>query len=90
MDLIKKRIKYEKKFTPYVYNNLKNKIDWSFLSTNQNAIEILTNNPDKIDWKELSTNPNAIDLLKNNKDKIDWKLLCENPSIFEDEPMPNI
>ena len=65
----------------------KNKIDWSFLSTNPNAIEILKENQDKIDWYYLSLNINALELLKNNhyegQDKIDWLNLSRNHAIFE-------
>ena len=41
-----------------------NKINWSFLSDNPNAIHLLENNYDKINWHWLSQNPNAIHLLK--------------------------
>jgi hypothetical protein len=32
-------------------------LDWSALSSNKNAIEILFENQDKIDWYALSANP---------------------------------
>ena len=38
-----------------VRNNL-NKINWSYLSENSNAISILENNIDKINWIMLSKN----------------------------------
>ena len=41
-----------------------NKLDWTFLSRNPNAIDLLENNQDKVDWSELSSNHNAIDLIK--------------------------
>ena len=41
-----------------------NKIDWSMLSTNPNAIHILEKNMNKIDWRCLSYNINAIHLLE--------------------------
>ena len=39
-----------------------NKINWTRLSLNPNAIHILEQNLDKIDWYNLSLNPNAIHL----------------------------
>jgi hypothetical protein len=60
----------------------KDKIDWSKLSFNPNAIELLRENIDKIDWRELSANHNAIELLKENQDKINWYMFSSNPSIF--------
>ena len=46
------------------------KINWSYLSGNENAIDILKENKLEINWDFLSKNPNAIDILKENKDKI--------------------
>ena len=40
------------------------KINWKLLSSNPNAINLLSANLDKIDWEELSNNKNAIQLLK--------------------------
>jgi hypothetical protein len=60
----------------------KDKIIWTFLSKNHNAIELIKDNLDKISWELLSKNPNAIEMLKENPDKIDWFYLSENPSIF--------
>jgi hypothetical protein len=59
------------------------KINWSNLSYNKNAIDLLKKNPEKINWNNLSMNKNAIDLFKANQDKIDWFYLSGNPSIFE-------
>jgi hypothetical protein len=59
------------------------KIDWSRLSANPNAMHLLEQNPDKIDWHKLSGNPSAIHLLEKSQDKIDWVSLSSNPSIFE-------
>jgi len=59
------------------------KIDWSILSLNPNAIQLLEQQPDKIDWNMLSSNPNAIHLLEQNLDKINWNMLLVNLSIFE-------
>ena len=60
-----------------------NKIEWEWLSSNPNAIQLLEKNPNKIVWEWLSKNPNAIKLLEKNLDKINWAWLSENPSIFE-------
>ena len=58
------------------------KIDWTYLSINPNAIELLKANPKEIDWDYLSLNQNdeAIELLKANPTKIDWYYLSENPN----------
>ena len=59
------------------------KIGWSWLSLNPNAIELLEENTNKIDWFYLSFNPNAIELLEENTDKINWCNISRNPSIFQ-------
>ena len=59
------------------------KIIWSWLSDNPNAIPMLEKNPDKINWYILSENPNAIHLLEKNQNKINWCRLSKNPSIFD-------
>jgi len=50
--------------------------DWSYLSRNSNAIEILEDNLDKINWYLLGTNRNSnintLNLIKKNQNKIDW------------------
>jgi len=56
------------------------KINWSGLSENPSAIQLLKKNPDKIIWWNLSANPSAMDLLETNPDKIIWKTLSRNPS----------
>lgn len=56
------------------------KLNWSYLSQNPNAIDWLEANQDKIDWESLSKNPNAISLLEANQDKIDWCWLSKNPA----------
>jgi hypothetical protein len=58
------------------------KINWSYLSDNPNAVEFLKANLDKIDWFYLSGNSNAIHLLEKNQDKINWNYLSKNPKIF--------
>jgi hypothetical protein len=57
-------------------------VNWSYLSSNPNAIHLLEKNLDKVDWKELSENPNAIHILEKNLDKVDWLWLSCNPNIF--------
>jgi hypothetical protein len=41
---------------PLLEKNL-DKVDWSELSKNQNAIHILEKNLDKVNWSYLSENP---------------------------------
>ena len=54
------------------------KLNYTFLSENKNAIELLKENPNKINWTILSRNTG----LRKNQDKIDWNMFSENPSIF--------
>jgi hypothetical protein len=68
-------------------------INWSFISSNPYAIDLLKENQKKICWFNLSRNPSpeAIKLLEQNPENIDWwqlslnsspeaiKLLKENP-----------
>ena len=56
------------------------KLDWTGLSDNPNAIHLLETNLDKVDWGRLSLNPNAIHLLEKNLDKVDWSQLSRNPN----------
>ena len=60
----------------YLYEVNPNKIIWTSLSKNKNAINILEKNIDKINWYWLSLNENAIHILENNIDKIYWYNLC--------------
>ena len=59
----------------------KKKLNWSYLSQNPNAIDLLKENTHKICWDQLSLNPNAIDLLEtrikyeNNLDYNEYKKL---------------
>ncbi len=58
------------------------KIEWDYLASNPNAIDLLKANLDKINWKLLSGNPNAIELLKENLiEQLDKELkdLLESP-----------
>ena len=58
-------------YVNFLRNNI-DKISWSRLSQNPEAIEFLTENQDKIWWNHLSTNPAALELLMANPEKIDW------------------
>ena len=64
-----------------------NKLNWTFLSQNLNAIDLLEKqiniDPDEIHWYFLSQNPNAIELLKKNKSRINWRMLSMNPNAIE-------
>ena len=50
----------------------KKKLDWSYLSKNPNAIDLLKDNQDKIDWDQLSGNPNP-DSIKLLKERIEYQ-----------------
>ena len=76
--LLKERVEYENGLTTDAYNLLTNKVRWSFLSNNPNAIKLLEANQGKIEWHALSNNPNAIKLLEANQDKIEWDILSGN------------
>jgi len=67
------------------------KVDWSYLSMNPEAVDMLERHQDKIDWNELSGNPNpkAIQLLenyvKNHPERPEysrevWDILSGNPA----------
>ena len=62
----------------FITLKLLNKIDWSWLSGNPNALSLLEQNQDKICWNYLSGNKNAIHLLEQNLDKIKWYNLSRN------------
>ena len=51
------------------------KIDYGYLSLNENAIPILEKNLDKVNWYMLSDNRNAIHILEQNLDKVYWSYL---------------
>ena len=55
-----------------------NDLDWSSLSQNINATQLLQQNQDKIDWDNLSFNENAIHLLEQNINRVNWGNLSEN------------
>ena len=50
----------------------KKKLNWSYLSNNPNAIDLLKDNQDKIDWDQLSGNPNP-DSIKLLETRIEYQ-----------------
>ena len=83
IDLLRERAVLENNMSNEDYKKLFGKIDWAYLSTNANAIELLKEYPHKIKWNYLSANTGAIDWLKENKNAIDWGMLSENPAAIE-------
>ena len=65
MELVKERIEYEIRLEDEDIE-IADILDWSYLSANPSAIDLLKSNIDMIDWVSLSTNtnPRAIDLLR--------------------------
>ena len=57
-----------------------NNINWSILSLNKNAIELLE---DKINWYCLSLNKNGIKILKENQNNIYWYILSKNKNAIK-------
>ena len=57
------------------------KIDWFYLSLNQNAIELLEKNTDKINWCNISRNPSIFqldyDAMRKNNQEIYEELIKE-------------
>jgi hypothetical protein len=53
------------------------------LSSNQNAIELLSANLDKVNWYNLTMNPSAANLIAKHKSKIDWESVCYSMSWIE-------
>ena len=88
MELVKKRIEYEDGLSKEEYENLDvlDTLDWSYLSANPSAIEILKNNIDMIDWVSLSsnTNPEAIHLLRERA-KEESKMSKKNYKIWRNK-----
>jgi hypothetical protein len=77
--LLMERVEYENSLSKDTYNHLTNKINWAYMSNNQNAIKILEANQSKIVRSALSNNPKAIKILETNQGKIDWEVLSGNP-----------
>jgi hypothetical protein len=85
IEFVKERVEYENRLSKEDYKNLDicDVLDWSDLSANPNAIELLRANPDKIDGYAMSENPNAIELLRAYPEKIFWDILSGNPNAIE-------
>lgn len=49
-----------------------NKLNWSNLSTNPNAIDLLKQHIYKIDWSRISYNPNAMPIIEKHFNKVNW------------------
>lgn len=49
-----------------------NKLNWSCLCENPNAVQLLKQNPKKINWDMIAKNSNyeALEIIKNNLNKI--------------------
>jgi hypothetical protein len=60
----------------YLYKNYSKYINWSNLSTNPAAMDILLQNMDKINYRRMSenTHPKAQELMKKNPWSIDWSI----------------
>jgi hypothetical protein len=65
-----------------IMENALNQFNWSYMSANPSAIDILSANPKYIDYATLSANPNprAMPLLESHVEKIDWVALSANPN----------
>ena len=65
------------------YQNL-DKVDWFYLSTRPEAIQVIEQHLDKVNWKALAWNKNAGHIIRNNLDKFEdhWFYLSKNPYIF--------
>lgn len=83
IDLLRERAVLENNMSKKDYKNLVDKINWSSLSSNPNAIDLLIKYPRKIVWENLSANPAAIYILKENINEINWWMLSENPAAIE-------
>lgn len=76
------------------------KVVWCELSSNPNAMELISENPEKISWYDLTQNPSAIDFLRKNINQIGWDydklhknpnaadLLIEHPTILNKSIIP--
>ena len=59
---------HTKKYVKVYRKNIKSIVDWYIISSNPEAITILSKNPEKIDYKQLSLNPA---IFRVNDDKIE-------------------
>ena len=70
--------KYTYAYEPEIVFNL----NYTILSENPEAIEVLSNYPEKIYWPNFCKNPADIDFIQCNTDKI-TPSIWQNPGIFE-------
>ena len=66
--------------------NIEKNLNWHYISSNPNAIELLKNNKEKIVISSLCLNKNIMeleDILKDNYDKINWSHLSSNISAIK-------
>jgi len=72
------------KIIELVKENIK-EIDWIYLASNPNAVQLLEEYNIELYRTGLEENPNpiAIELLKTNPEKIFWKYLSSNPNAIE-------
>jgi hypothetical protein len=54
------------------------KINWFFLSYNNNAVRLQIRYPEKLNWSIVSEYTDSLDLLENNKELIDWEYIIRN------------
>jgi len=71
---------FEPECNTTIENNL-DKINWSCICLNPNAIDIIKDNLDKVNWYYLAQNPNANHLLF----QYDYKAMKENNRGFFEE-----
>ena len=69
---------YARNYEPHVLHNL----NYTMLSENPEAIQLLIQNSEKIYWPNFCKNPAAIDYIQCNTDKI-APSIWQNPGIFE-------
>lgn len=83
IELLSKRMDFEKGLSKDEYDRLPYKINWSSLCSNSDpgAIELLSlpENYDKIDWLMLSSNSNAIKLLE---DRVKYQLSLNADQLY--------
>ena len=74
--------KYIEQFPLPVDKRTLEQFNWSYMSANSAAIQILLDYPEYIDYAMLSANenPQAMHLLESNMSKADWAALSANPS----------
>jgi hypothetical protein len=60
----------------------KKRYDWTTLSSNPYAIQLLEKNFEKINWFFFSSNPDAIHIIEKNLKLVDMEQLARNPNIY--------